>query len=84
MNVQQTQDGNIEESLIRKYFAPFNKLQICKLYNRTRNLTNQNKFVDNMNEMLIGEFPGETKHILVLTQQKMIPTPTIKKKTSIP
>ncbi|KAH0769608.1 hypothetical protein KY290_013589 [Solanum tuberosum] len=62
MIVQQTQHGNPEETLIREIFPALQQNYRSADYITERAiLASRNEFVDNLNEMLIGKFPGETK-----------------------
>jgi len=62
MTVQQTQHGNPEETLIREIFPALQENYRSADYITQRAiLASRNEFVDNLNEMLIGKFPGETK-----------------------
>lgn len=62
MIVLQIQDGNPEESLVREIFLAIEQNYRSVEYVRERPiLASQNELVDNLNEMKIGKFPGETK-----------------------
>ncbi|XP_015167741.1 ATP-dependent DNA helicase RRM3-like [Solanum tuberosum] len=62
MTVQHTQHGNPEETLIREIFPDLQQNYRSTDYITERAiLASRNEFVDNLNEILIGKFPGETK-----------------------
>ncbi|XP_049406379.1 uncharacterized protein LOC125870057 [Solanum stenotomum] len=62
MNVQQTQHANPEETLISEIFPDLQQNYRSTDYITERAiLASRNEFVDNLNEILIGKFPGETK-----------------------
>ncbi|XP_049388658.1 uncharacterized protein LOC125853014 [Solanum stenotomum] len=62
MNVQQTQHANPEETLISEIFPDLQQNYRSTDYITERAiLASRNEFVDNLNEILIGKFPGEKK-----------------------
>ncbi|KAH0713170.1 hypothetical protein KY289_009129 [Solanum tuberosum] len=62
MIVQQSQDGNPEESLVKEIFPAIEQNYRSAEYITERAiLASRNEFVDNLNELMIGKFPGETK-----------------------
>ncbi|KAG5611405.1 hypothetical protein H5410_022686 [Solanum commersonii] len=80
MMVQATGDSKLEECLVRKVFPSLQQNYRSSKYITERAiLANRNEYVDNLNEMLITQFPGKQEHISALTRWKMIPTISIKK-----
>ncbi|KAG5615399.1 hypothetical protein H5410_015223 [Solanum commersonii] len=62
MTVQQSYDSNLEESLVREIFPSFQENYRSVVYITERAiLASRSEFVDNLNEMMIGKFPGEIK-----------------------
>ncbi|KAG5630680.1 hypothetical protein H5410_002397 [Solanum commersonii] len=62
MTVQQTQHSNPEETLIREIFPVLQEnYRSADYITEHAILASRNELVDNLNEMLIGKFPGATK-----------------------
>ncbi|KAG5611480.1 hypothetical protein H5410_022761 [Solanum commersonii] len=62
MTIQLSQDSNPKESLVRKIFPSLQQNYRYADYIIERAvLASRNEIVDNLNEMMIGKFPGETK-----------------------
>ncbi|XP_049386055.1 uncharacterized protein LOC125850231 [Solanum stenotomum] len=62
MIVQQSQDGNPEETLVKEIFPALEQnYRSAEYITKRAILASRNEFVDNLNELMIGKFPGETK-----------------------
>jgi len=62
MMVQATGDSKPEECLVRKVFPSLQQNYISSKYITERAiLASRNEFMDNLNEMLITQFSGETR-----------------------
>ncbi|KAH0672296.1 hypothetical protein KY284_023383 [Solanum tuberosum] len=62
MTVQLSWNSNPEESLVTKIFPSLQQnYRFADYITERAILASRNEFVDNLNEMMIGKFPGETK-----------------------